>query len=86
MGWWLADLEGITMGLSRATQRLRRELLDLAYHQEALASKLVHIAETLPGRQGLPLLELLAEVYADADQLKALAEEVKQGQVQRLKP
>lgn len=74
------------MGLNRPTQRLRRELLDLAYHQEALAGKLVHIAESLPGRQGLPLLELLAEVHADADQLKALAEEVRQGQVSRLKP
>lgn len=74
------------MGLNRPTQQLRRELLDLACHQEALAAKLTHIAEALPGPQGLPLLELLAEVYADADQLKALAEEVKQGQVSRLKP
>lgn len=74
------------MGLNRPTQQLRRELLDLAFHQEALAAKLTHIAEALPGLQGLPLLELLAEVHADADQLKALAEEVKQGQVSRLKP
>lgn len=74
------------MGLTRPTQRLRRELLDLAHHQEALAGKLVHVAEALPGRQGLPLLELLAEVYADADQLKALAEEVKGGRITRLKP
>ena len=48
------------MGLNRPTQRLRRELLDLAYHQEALAGKLVHIAESLPGRRCLPLLRLLA--------------------------
>lgn len=74
------------MGLNRPTQGLRRELLALAYHQEALAGKLAHTAELLPGRQGLPLLELLAEVYADADQLKALANEVRQGQVSRLKP
>lgn len=74
------------MGMNRPTQRLRRELLDLAYRQEALASKLAHIAETLPAVQGLSLLELLAEIYTDADQLKALAEEVKQGQVSRLKP
>ncbi|MCY1368072.1 hypothetical protein D9M69_550330 [compost metagenome] len=74
------------MGLNRPTQRLRRELLDLAFRQEALASKLAHIAEALPADQGLQLLELLAGVYADADQLKALAEEVKQGQVSRLKP
>ncbi|MCY1306488.1 hypothetical protein D9M69_544320 [compost metagenome] len=74
------------MGLNRPTQRLRRELLDLAHHQEALASKLALIAETLSTAQGLPLLELLAEIYADADQLKALSEEVKQGQVSRLKP
>ncbi len=40
------------MGMNRPTQRLRRELRDLAYHQEALAGKLVHIAESLPGRQG----------------------------------
>lgn len=74
------------MGQNRPTQRLRRELLDLAYHQEALAGKLVHIAEALPGRLGLPLLELLAEIHADADQLKSLSDEVKQGQVSRLKP
>ncbi|MDA8483627.1 hypothetical protein NNO07_11140 [Pseudomonas resinovorans] len=73
------------MGLNRTTQRLRRELLDLACHQEALASKLTHIAETLPAAQSLLLLELLAEVYADVDHLKALAEEVRQGQVSRLK-
>ncbi|WP_422402530.1 hypothetical protein [Pseudomonas sp. GZD-209] len=74
------------MGQNRPTQRLRRELLDLACHQEALAGKLAHIAEALPGRQGLPLLELLAEIHADADQLKTLADEVKQGRVSRLKP
>lgn len=74
------------MGLNRPTQRLRRELLDLAYHQEALAVKLVHIVETLPGGQDLPLLELLAEIYADADQIKALADEVRQGKTSRLKP
>lgn len=73
------------MGLNRPTQQLRRELISLAHHQEALASKLVKLAEPLPTAQGIPLLELLAEVYADADQLKALAEEVKQGQVSRLK-
>ncbi|MBG6291060.1 hypothetical protein I5I61_26695 [Pseudomonas nitroreducens] len=73
------------MGLNRPTQQLRRELLNLAHHQEALASKLVQLAEPLSTAQGIPLLELLAEVYADADQLKALAEEVKQGQVSRLK-
>lgn len=61
-----------------------KQPLDLAYHQEALAGKLVHIAETLPGHQGLPLLELLAAIHAD--QLKALADEVRQGQVSRLKP
>ncbi len=73
------------MGLNRPTQQLRRELLDLSRHQEALASKLVHLAEALPAAQGLGLLELLAEVYADADQLADLAEEVRQGQVSRLK-
>lgn len=73
------------MGLNRPTQQLRRELLDLAFHQEALAGKLLRIAETLPGPQGLMLLGLLAEAQADADQLKALAEEVRQGQVSRLK-
>lgn len=74
------------MGLNRPTQQLRRELLDLACRQESLAGKLAHIAETLPTRQGLPLLELMTEVYADADQLKALAEEVRQAQISRLKP
>ncbi|MDU4253883.1 hypothetical protein [Pseudomonas sp.] len=73
------------MGLNRPTQQLRRELLNLAYHQEALAGKLVRIAEALPAAQGFALIGLLAEVYADADQLKALAEEVKQGQVSRPK-
>lgn len=74
------------MGLNRPTQQLRRELLDLAYRQEALAAKLTHIAEALLGHQGFALLELLADIYADADELKALAEEAKQGQLSRLKP
>lgn len=74
------------MGLNRPTQRLRRELLDLSIRQEALARKIASIAEAVPADQALSLLELLAELYADADQLKALAEEVKQGQVSRLRP
>lgn len=74
------------MGLDKPTQRQRRELLDLALHQEDLAIKLVRIAETLPGDRGLQVLELLTQLYADADRLKALAEEVSQGRGSRLKP
>lgn len=73
------------MGQNRPTQRLRRELLDLALHQEELATNLVRIAETLPDGPGLLMLELLTQVYADADHLAALADEVRQGQVSRLK-
>lgn len=73
------------MGQNRPTQRLRRELLDLAHHQEDLAIQLVRIAEALPDGPGLLMLELLTQVYADADHLTALADEVRQGQVSRLR-
>lgn len=74
------------MGLNRPTQQLRRELLDMASRQEELAGKICRIAESLDSQLGLALLTLLQDAFSDADKLKALAEEVKTGQVIRQKP
>lgn len=73
------------MGLNRPTQNLRRELLDLSRRLESLAGSIAVIAKDLPAPEAMKLLGLLANVYAGADQLEALADEVKQGHVQRLK-
>ncbi|MDH1009316.1 hypothetical protein N5J43_07220 [Pseudomonas nicosulfuronedens] len=73
------------MGLNRPTQDLRRELLDLSRRLESLAGSIASIAKDLPDAEGMKLLGLLANVYAEADELEALANEVKQGHVQRLK-
>ncbi|WP_236201413.1 hypothetical protein [Pseudomonas pseudonitroreducens] len=73
------------MGLNRPTQSLRRELLDLSRRLESLAGSITFIAKDLPEAEGMKLLGLLADVYAEADQLEALADEVKQGHILRLK-
>lgn len=71
------------MGLNRPSQHLRRELLDLARHQEATAEKLLRLAEQATGLDGLTLAALAGELYEDADRTEALAAEVKDGRIVR---
>lgn len=67
------------MGLNEASQRLRRELLNMAFRHEGLATDLERAAEQLPASQAVHLVRMAAFLQGDAERLIAMAEQVRTG-------
>ncbi|MDF3934668.1 hypothetical protein [Pseudomonas citronellolis] len=69
------------MGLNDAGQRLRRELLNMAFRHEGLATDLSRSAGQLPASQAEHLVRMAAFLQRDAERLIAIAEQVRGGSI-----
>ncbi|HCF2499753.1 TPA: hypothetical protein NIC38_004012 [Pseudomonas aeruginosa] len=76
----------LSMGLNRPSQNLRSDLQSMSCNGENLAIELLKIAEQTDDKTAFRLLRLLERIFVDADRLKALADEVRAGQIIRKRP
>ena len=73
------------MGLNKPTQELKRELKDAALSLEQAASEVLEITKSCGDADVVAALKLISKLYEEADRLAALADEVKDGRIVRVK-
>ena len=74
------------MGLNKPTQKLRRDLKQVAFNLEQAGIDLCRLAQRIDGADGLAAMQLVSKLYEDADTLLVYASEVKAGGIVRVEP
>lgn len=74
------------MPLTKPNQDLRRELKTLGFDIEQAADEVLRITKDCRDIEVAAVLKLIAKMYERADRIAALADEVRDGTVTRVKP
>jgi len=71
------------VGLKKSSIELKRDLYGVAGNLERTAGEISRLAERVKDVDVVAVLHLMNQLYKDADKLKAYADEVKAGRIQR---
>lgn len=82
----LTSAREAVMSLTKPNRQLRSELIDLGCSLEQTASDVLCITKYCKDIDVKAVPRLIAKLYEDADRLKALADEIRDGKVTRVKP